>query len=147
MDLFEKPSLSNAERILAIQPHYDDNDIAAGGTLTTFSGNDAELLYLPVTDDLVGVIDITLTDEEAAERLKSEQILAGEIISVNDQIWLGYPDAGKYDYFDLRSNIIECIRRIRPNFIFTCDPWMPYEAHQDHFQTGRAADEAAILYS
>ncbi len=28
----------------------------------------------------------------------------------------------------------------------TCDPWMPYEAHNDHIQTGRAVAEAAILY-
>ena len=28
-----KPDLFQARRILCIQPHYDDNDIAAGGTL------------------------------------------------------------------------------------------------------------------
>ena len=34
--LTEIPNLYNAKKILAIQPHYDDNDIAAGGTI---SGN------------------------------------------------------------------------------------------------------------
>ncbi len=30
---FAPPDLFEARRILAVQPHYDDNDIAAGGAL------------------------------------------------------------------------------------------------------------------
>ncbi|MEA3328025.1 MAG: hypothetical protein U9R53_12095, partial [Chloroflexota bacterium] len=35
---------------------------------------------------------------------------------------------------------------IKPDFLFTVDPWTPYETHNDHVQTGKAAAEAAILY-
>jgi len=143
---FEKPDLLTAKRILAVQPHYDDNDIAAGGTLAALAENGTELFYLTVTNDLIGVIDDTLLDETAAEQLKAEQYQAGEIMGVQGQYWLGFPDAGKYDYFDVRLGIIEHIRRVRPDFIFTVDPWMPYEAHNDHILTGRAAAEAAILF-
>ena len=146
MNPFEKPDLLSAKRILAVQPHYDDNDIASGGTLAALVENGAELFYLTVTDDLVGVIDRTLTDEQASEVLRKEQILAGEIIGVKDQFWLGFPDAGKYDYFDVRRGIIQHIRMVRPDFIFTCDPWTEYEAHNDHIITGKAAAEAAILF-
>ena len=31
------PELEHAKNILAIQPHYDDNDIAAGGTLLSLA--------------------------------------------------------------------------------------------------------------
>jgi N,N'-diacetylchitobiose non-reducing end deacetylase len=143
---FEKPDLMTAKRILAIQPHYDDNDIAAGGTLAKIVENGTELFYLTVTDDLVGVIDEALSDEDAAEQLKEEQFEAGEIIGVKAQYWLGYPDAGKYDYYDVRRDIIQHIRLVRPDFVFTCDPWMTYEAHTDHTLTGRAAAEAANLF-
>lgn len=146
MNPFEKPDLFLAKRILAVQPHYDDNDIASGGTLTTLVDNGAELFYLTVTNDLVGVIDTSLSDEEAIQKLKFEQKLAGEIIGVKGQFWLGFPDAGKYDYFDVRKLIIQHIRMVRPDFIFTCDPWMPYEAHNDHILTGKATAEAAILF-
>ena len=143
---FEKPDLYSARRIMAVQPHYDDNDIAAGGTLAALAGNGVELFYLTVTDDLVGVLDQSLSDEEMTRQLRAEQRQAGIEVGVSQQYWLGYPDAGRYDYYDLRRDIIQHIRLLHPDFIFTCDPWTPYEAHQDHIITGRATAEAANLF-
>ena len=146
MNPFEPPDIFTAKRILAIQPHYDDNDIAAGGALAALAENGAELFYLTVTDDMVGVIDQSLTEEQTTAQLRAEQDQAGAAIGVSGQYWLNYPDAGKYDYFDVRRDIIKHIRMLRPDFIFTCDPWLPYESHNDHIITGRAAAEAASLY-
>ncbi|MEW6718707.1 MAG: PIG-L deacetylase family protein [Chloroflexota bacterium] len=143
---FEPPDLFTAKRVLAVQPHYDDNDIAAGGTLAALAEKGTELFYLTVTNDLVGVIDQSLTEEEMTARLRTEQKEAGAAIGVTGHYWLGYPDAGKYDYFEVLRDIIQHIRILCPDFIFTCDPWMPYEAHHDHILTGRAAAEAAILF-
>lgn len=145
--LFGKPEVMTARRVLAIQPHYDDNDIAAGGSLAALARAGAEIHYLTVTDDLVGVIDESLSPETAAAQLRAEQAQAGALIGVSSQAWLDYPDAGQYDYFDLRRDLIRHMRLIRPDFIFTCDPWMPYEAHNDHILTGKAAAEAAILFN
>jgi len=146
MNPFEPPDIFTAKRILAVQPHYDDNDVGAGGTLAALAENGAELFYLTVTDDLVGVIDQSLSEEQMTAQLRAEQDYAGAIIGVSRQYWLGYPDAGKYDYFDVRRDIIKHIRMLRPDFIFTCDPWLPYESHNDHILTGRATAEAASLY-
>ncbi len=146
IDLFAKPDLFEAQRILAVQPHYDDNDIAAGGTLAKLAEAGVEIYYLTVTDDLVGVVDQSLTEEKMLSGLKDDLDRAGEIIGVKGKFWLGYPDAGKYDYFDLRRDIIQYIREIRPDFVMTCDPWMPYEFHNDHIITGKAAAAAANLY-
>ena len=52
-----KPDLLTARVILAVQPHYDDNDIGAGGTLAALAASGVEVYYLTVTNDLVGVID------------------------------------------------------------------------------------------
>lgn len=139
--------LMTAKRVLAIQPHYDDNDIAAGGTLLTLKRSGAEIIYLTVTDDLAGVIDRDLTKAQALENLAEDQQQAGAILGVQEQINLGYPDGGDYSYYRLRSDLIEHIRTIKPDFIFSVDPWTPYEAHQDHIITGKAAAEAAILYT
>ncbi len=144
--LFAKPDLFAARRILVVQPHYDDNDIQIGGTLAKLAQNGAELLYLTVTDDLVGVIDQTLSPAQMAAWLKDNQARAGEIIGVKEQYWLGYPDAGRYDYFDLRRDIIRHIRQLRPDFVITNDPWLPYEFHNDHIITGKATADAASLY-
>lgn len=142
----EIPDIRSAERILAIQPHYDDNDISAGGTLATLAAEGAELHYLTMSNDLVGVIDETWSDEESTSRLRDDQRRAGEIIGVTEQYWLGYPDAGSYDYFAVRRDMIKHIRLVRPDVLFTMDPWMAYEAHTDHVMAGRAAAEAALLY-
>jgi LmbE family N-acetylglucosaminyl deacetylase len=139
--------LNKAHTILGIQPHYDDNDIGAGGTLITLARRGTAVFYMTVTDDLVGVLDSTLTTQEAVLRLKQEQSEAGSIIGVSGQFWLGYPDAGRIDYFVLRDRIIRYIRLLRPDYLFTVDPWLPYEAHHDHVQTGRAVAEAALLFS
>ena len=139
------PDIFSAKRILCIQPHYDDNDIAAAGTLARLRQNGAELFYLTATDDLMGVVDHALSDEAAAEMLKQDQFAAGKIIGVKEQYWLGYPDAGEYDYFDLRRDFLKYIRMLQPDFVFTADPWLTYEAHRDHIQTGLAASEAVMF--
>jgi LmbE family N-acetylglucosaminyl deacetylase len=145
-EMFSKPDLFQAKRVLAVQPHYDDNDIAAGGTLAKLAAQGTEIFYLTVTDDLVGVVDQSLSEAEMLTGLKADLARAGQIIGLKDRFWLGYPDAGKYDYFDVRRGIIQHIRTIRPDFVITCDPWMPYEFHNDHIMAGKAAADAASLY-
>ena len=115
------------------------------GTLALLQQNGAELFYLTATDDLMGVVDQSLSDEDAAQALKRDQFSAGKIIGVKEQFWLGYPDAGEYDYFALRRDFLKYIRMIQPDFVFTADPWLTYEAHRDHIQTGLAAAEAVML--
>ncbi len=139
------PEIMSARRILAIQPHYDDNDIGAGGTLALLHDQGAEIHYLTVTDDLVGVLDTTLSPAQARNVLEHEQDQAGEKIGVCSQIRLGYPDAGRYDYFDLRAELLKHMRVIKPDFLFAPDPWLTYESHRDHVQCGLAAASAANL--
>lgn len=141
------PDIFSARRVLCIQPHYDDNDIGAGGTIARLSQAGARIYYLTVTDDLMGVVDTSLSPETAAGRLRQDQADAGEIIGVEEQIWLGYPDSGKYDYFALRNDLLKYIRLIQPDFVLAPDPWLAYEAHHDHIQTGLAAAEAVLLAS
>ncbi len=143
--ILPKPNIFDAKRILCIQPHYDDNDIGAAGTLALLQAKGAELYYLTATDDLMGVVDHSLSDKEASQALKRDQFAAGKIIGVKEQFWLGYPDAGEYNYFTLRRDFLKYIRMIRPDFVLTVDPWLTYEAHHDHIQTGLAAAEAVMF--
>jgi len=139
------PDIFSAKKVLCIQPHYDDNDIAAGGTIAQLAQNGAEIFYLTVTDDLAGVVDRSLSAEAATVSLVRDQQAAGKIIGVKQHIALNYPDAGEYRYFDLRANLLKYIRLLQPDFVLTCDPWLTYEAHHDHLQTGRATAEAILF--
>jgi N,N'-diacetylchitobiose non-reducing end deacetylase len=143
--ILPRPDIFDAKRVLCIQPHYDDNDIAVAGTLMLLQQNGAELFYLTATDDLMGVVDHSFSNEEASTALKRDQFAAGKIVGVKEQFWLGYPDAGDYDYFALRRDFLKYIRMIQPDFVVTVDPWLMYEAHHDHIQTGLAAAEAVML--
>jgi LmbE family N-acetylglucosaminyl deacetylase len=136
------PDIFTAKRVLCVQPHYDDNDIGAGGTIALLAQTGAEIFYLTVTDDLAGVVDRSLSDGAAAASLARDQQAAGKIVGVKQHIALNYPDAGEYNYFALRRDLLKYIRLLRPNFVLTCDPWLAYEAHHDHIQTGRGAAEA-----
>jgi LmbE family N-acetylglucosaminyl deacetylase len=139
------PDIFSAKRILCVQPHYDDNDIAAAGILVQLARNGAEIIYLTVTNDLMGVIDDSLSDEDAAKALKRDQFAAAKIVGVKEQYWLGYPDASEYDYFAVRRDLLKYIRMIKPDFVITCDPWLTYEGHRDHIQTGLATSEAVMF--
>jgi len=144
--LIPRPDLRAARRLLCIQPHYDDNDIGAGGTLARLAAEGAELVYVTVSDDLLGVLDPDLDDAEAARRLRAEQERAGREIGVSAQVRLGYPDAGRWDEIALRRALVREIRRLRPDFVVSVDPWLPTEAHPDHLRTGRLALEAVLLH-
>jgi LmbE family N-acetylglucosaminyl deacetylase len=139
--------LRDARRILCVQPHYDDNDLGAGGTIAALAAAGTQVVYLTVTDDLVGVLDASLSDAEARKVLRAEQEEAGAAIGVAEQVWLDFPDAGDWDYFELRRELIRHIRRVRPEFLLTVDPWLPNEMHQDHLRVGRAVAEASFLQS
>jgi LmbE family N-acetylglucosaminyl deacetylase len=93
----------------------------------------------------MGVVDARLSPEEAAKALKRDQVEAGKIIGVKEQFRLGYPDAGEYDVFDVRRDVLKYIRLIQPDFIFSPDPWLTYEAHRDHIRTGLATAEAVLF--
>ncbi len=142
---FPAPDLLAARHVVCVQPHYDDNDIAAGGTLATLHERGARLTYVTVTDDLVGVIDPTLPDDEAAGRLQAEQLEAGKLIGVDRHYLLGQPDAGAWDPMHVRRELIRILRMERPDAVLTCDPWLPYEMHRDHVRCGLAVAEAACL--
>jgi len=139
------PNIFEAKRILCVQPHYDDNDMAVAATLARLASSGAELIYLTVTDDLMGIEDVSLSDEAAAQALKRDQFAAAKIVGVQEQYWLGYPDAGDYNYFAVRRDLLKYLRLLKPDFVFTVDPWLTYEGHRDHIQTGLATAEAVMF--
>jgi len=139
------PDIFSCRRILAIQAHYDDIDIAVGGLVAQLVKNGAEILYVTVTDDLAGVIDLTLSKEVASTRLASEAEKAAEILGVLGIYYLNYPDAGDWTVYQARRDLITVIRQFQPDGVISLDPWLNNEAHADHYKSGFAAVEAVIL--
>ena len=139
------PDIFSCKRVLAIQAHYDDIDIAVGGLVAQLVKNGAEVLYVTVTDDLAGVIDLTLSKEVAAARLASEAEKAAEILGVLGIYYLNYPDAGDWTVYQARRDLITVVRQFQPDCVISLDPWLNTEAHADHYKSGFAAVDAVIL--
>ena len=147
-EIYPMPKLSDCKKLLCIQPHPDDMDIGAAGTLSYLADTGVEIHYLSVTDDAAGFLTSDVSEMELRKKQrKQEQEDAGKVIGIKACHWLDFPDAGNWALYDARQKIVTKIREIRPDFVMTIDPWLAYEAHQDHIKTGFAATEAFVLYN
>ncbi len=146
-DLLVKPDILKCKRLLCVQPHPDDMDISSGGTIARVAENGTEVIYLTVTDGAAGFQSIeAISAQQRKELRREEQQNAGKILGVKEYHWLDYPDAGDWSMYDARNTIVEAIREIKPDFVLTVDPWLAYEAHQDHVKCGLAVSEALTLF-
>jgi LmbE family N-acetylglucosaminyl deacetylase len=66
-------------------------------------------------------------------------------LGVRELVWLDYPDSELGLNLEARGKLVELIRRRGPEVIFTVDPWLTYESHPDHRNTGLLASEALLF--
>ena len=142
----EKP-FENVKKILCIQPHPDDCEIAIGGILAKLSLEKKEIIYLTLTDGCFGTNDPSIKPEQLAKIRKEEQEKAAKIIGVKKLIWLNYKDTELPYSPDVRNKIISIIREEKPDIVLAPDAWLPYEVHPDHRYTGLLAIEAVFFSS
>ncbi len=144
-DFLPVPDLLSAENILCIQPHPDDMEIGAGATLARLSRSGKQVTALTITDGSAGTYQPSDKPDEIAGIRKAETEKSANLLGVKKLIWLDYADGGNLPYEKIRADITRTIRRLKPDAVMTCDPWLPYEAHSDHNRTGLAAAEACLL--
>ena len=137
--------LEDAKKVLCIQPHPDDADFGAGGTIAKLTKKGCEVIYVSLMDGSIGTFKQDLWPEKLAGLRVKEQEKAAEILGVKRLIWLGYRDSELYPSLELRGKLIRIIRETRPDVVMTNDPWLPYEAHPDHRYTGLMAAEAVLF--
>ncbi|MEM2928091.1 MAG: PIG-L deacetylase family protein [Nitrososphaerota archaeon] len=142
----EKP-FENVKKILCIQPHPDDCEIAIGGLLAKLSLEKREIIYLTLTDGCFGTNDPSIKPEQLAKIRKEEQERAAKIIGVKKLLWLNYKDTELPHSPNVRNEIISIIRKEKPDVVFAPDAWLPYEVHPDHRNAGLLATEAVFFSS
>lgn len=132
-------------RVLAIQPHPDDNDLAVGGIVASLAGRGAWVGYLTVTDGAAGSRDHRAVGPTLARQRRAEQAAAARVLGVADLFFLDHPDGAAGDELSLRKEMVAVIRDTRPDLVLAPDPWLAYEAHPDHRVVGLAAAAASSL--
>ncbi|WP_340024333.1 PIG-L deacetylase family protein [Paenibacillus sp. FSL K6-1096] len=142
--LMSPPDLSGCRRILCIQPHPDDNEVAMGGTIASFAEKGCEIHYLTVTSGDLGAADAHTSSADIAAIRALELEAAGRSLGATVFHQLGHGDGTLEHIPALAGEIAEVIRTVQPDAVFCPDPWLSYEAHYDHIVTGRAAAHAFL---
>lgn len=142
--MLKPPKLKNIKKAICIQPHPDDNEIGMGGVIAKLVNDGCEVHYITVTDGSLGLVDDSMTHEELARIRKEECEESGKLLGVNNFHYLKYQDGTLSDIHKIAEDIAEIIRSVKPEFVFCPDPWLTYEAHQDHIITGKAVAQSFI---
>jgi len=129
----------NKITVLAIVAHPDDAEITCGGTLAKYCKKGHEVYICHVTDGSKGSLEHS--SEEIAKIRREESIESAKVIGANS-IWGGFIDGEVV--LDLKSRIkmIDIIRKVNPDIIFTHSP---NDYHSDHINISRLVFEATYL--
>jgi len=135
------PSLDDISVALFVQPHPDDNQVAAGGLMAKLVAAGKTVYELTVCDDRA--VDIGYSGEGLTTRQK-EVIAAGEVIGTKHAGFCGFCDKTRAPVDEISVKIMEFIREIKPDAVFTADPSLVTECHSDHIKTGEAVKYAVM---
>jgi LmbE family N-acetylglucosaminyl deacetylase len=143
LDDSRKSILLQSKRIVSFSPHPDDNDIIAGGFVSKKIREGSEFHLVVVSDGRKG--SRTIGEEELKRVRANEQREALKILGSDNVRFLGYRDSEIPQPSILRNDVIKIIREFSPDLVITVDPYLPYEAHPDHLNTGMAVLQAVLF--
>ncbi len=142
--LCSPPDLSKAKRALFVQPHPDDNQIGAGGTMAWLVSLGVEVYELTVTDDRYADPAYIGKENEVLTTRQKEALSAQALLGVKNAGFLGFADKNDNSVREISLKIMEVIRKIRPDFVLTVDPLLETECHSDHIKVGTAVKYACM---
>jgi LmbE family N-acetylglucosaminyl deacetylase len=128
-------------KILAIGAHYDDAEIACGGTLAKAVAAGHEVRLLILADSAWSNYDgeVRRTHEQVVE----ESSASAQILGLSGIDGLDYPTADVPYGLEIVSRIEERVDAMKPDVIFA--HW-PHDTHQDHRRGALASLSAARWY-
>ena len=148
MDIYSmvpKPDLLKFKKVLCVQPHPDDNEIGAGGTIALMHQKGIEIVYLTISKGQGG--SNTLDTKTLVDLRQHELIAAGKTLGASAFYQLDLDDAHYPNERVLTEAIVEVIRKVKPDLVMTVDPYLPYEAHPTHRRTGMGVLDACLFAS
>lgn len=140
--------LLKARKIISFSPHPDDSEIIAGAYLAAAIKKGASAKLVVVSDDRMSFTSIEnkLPMESIVATRKAEELKAIEILGIKDVKFLEYIDSRVPEPSQLMYDFISIIRDYEPDLVITVDPYLPYESHPDHLNTGNAVLRAVLFH-
>ena len=140
--------IDRPKRAMVVSPHPDDAEIGCGGTIAQWIREGTEVVYVLCTNGDKGTGDRDMTSERLAEIRRNEQAEAADVLGVQEVIYLGYPDGMLEDTYEFRGELVNAIRRHRPDVVFCTDPHRrSFYLHRDHRLSGQVTLDAVFPYA
>ena len=132
---------------LAVYGHPDDPEISAGGTLARWAKAGAEVWEIICTRGEKGSQDPAQDPGVLAATRVEETARAAGVLGLAGHYHLDYGDGELVDGPELRGQLVEFVRRLRPEVVVCPDPTAVffgdrYYNHSDHRVTGFAMLDA-----
>lgn len=134
-------------RVLAVYAHPDDPEVSCAGTLARWARAGSEVHLVIVTRGEKGSSDPAADPDVVAERRAVEADAAATIMGLASHELLGWADGEVVNSTELRGQLVERIRRLRPDVVMGPDPTAvffgsSYVNHHDHREMGFALLDA-----
>lgn len=144
-DFMPVPDLFSFKKILFVQPHPDDNEIGAGGTIALCIQKGIEVVYCTVSKGKGG--SDYISEDELITLRQKELKAAGQTLGVSEFIQLDCEESHYPNEKEFVEMMTEVIRSVKPDCVVTVDPYLMYEAHPTHRKVGQAVLDACLLAS
>ncbi len=136
--------------LLAVSAHPDDMEFGCAGTVARRLEEGWIGHLVVVTTGQNGWKIAPRPPVERAAARREEQLASAHRLGLSEVVFLGHPDGFLDDEQTLRHQLVEAIRRLRPQIVFSFDPAnQRYDdlnlQHRDHRVTGRATFDACFL--
>ena len=138
------PDITKAKRVLFVQPHPDDNQIGAGGTIAYLISQGVECYELTVTDDRYAEPEYIGKENDVQTIRQKEALAAQKKLGMKNAGFLGFADKTDASEREISLKILEVIRKVKPDYVITADPNLATECHSDHIKIGNAAKFATM---
>lgn len=125
--------------VMAIHAHPDDTEIFSSGTLFLLSSMGFKIVVVTMTDGCLGSY-IGCPVETAEIRMK-EAAEAADYLNA-DYETLHQPDGFLFDSLEVRMDLLEIMRKHKPDVIFT---HRHDDYHQDHRSTSDIVEACAMI--
>lgn len=129
--------MSDRQTILAIGGHVGDMELTAGGVLASHSMKGDRIVTLALTAGERGVPAGQDMTEYRRQKVREAQEFAGML--GGEAIVFDYADGELPDDLDVRLQVCDVIRRVRPGILIT---HFKNSMHKDHMTTHRIVNDA-----
>jgi LmbE family N-acetylglucosaminyl deacetylase len=136
----------DAERLLIVAPHPDDEILGCGGTLALAAERGAQVHVLVVFDGAAGDPEQRFEDEDYVARRRDEACAGGSLVGVENYHFWGLPEGHLVSDEELEegaARLARLVHELQPDLILA--PWEG-DSHPDHQTVARAVRRMVEAY-